>query len=219
VGARLLSVNLARPRALQRRGRLVRSGIWKHPAANPVRVAETGLVGDFVGDRRAGHGAPDKTVYSYAREDYDWWEAELQRRLEPGTFGENLTLEGLDASGAVVGERWRVGTALLEVTGPRLPCWKLGVKMGDPRFVKRFGGAMRLGAYLRVVEEGEVAAGDAAEVVKRPGHGVTVELVGRAMLGERKLAPQLLEAPALGGQARAWAMQQEASARLAAPRR
>ena len=94
------------------------------------------------------------------------------------------------------------------MTGPRLPCWKLGVKMGDPKFVKRFGAALRLGAYLRVLEEGEVTAGDAAQVVEQPGHGVTVELVGRAMLGEHELAPRLLEAAALGGQARAWALQQ-----------
>jgi MOSC domain-containing protein YiiM len=208
VGAEVLSVNLAEPRTLERRGRPQRTGIWKRRASGPVSLTETGVDGDFVGDRRAGHGAPDKTVYSYAREDYDWWEAELERSLEPGTFGENLTLEGIDASRAEVGERWRVGGALLEVTGPRLPCWKLGVKMGDPKFVKRFGAALRLGSYLRVLEEGEVRAGDAAEVVERPGHGVTVELVGRAMLGERELAPRLLEAPALGGQARSWAEQQ-----------
>ena len=208
MAARLLSVNLARPRTLKRRGGPVRTGIWKHPATSLVIVAATGLDGDFVGDRRAGHGAPDKTVYAYAREDYDWWEAELGREFEPGSFGENLTVEGLDASGAEVGERWRVGLALLEVSGPRLPCWKLGVKMGDPKFVKRFGEALRLGAYFRVLEEGQVAAGDRAEVVERPGHGVTVELVGRAMLGERELAPRLLEAPALGGQARSWAERQ-----------
>ena len=205
---RVLSLNLASPRTLERRGRPQRTGIWKHPAAGPVRLSESGLEGDFVGDRRAGHGAPDKTVYSYAREDYDWWEEELRQTLEPGTFGENLTLEGIEASRAEVGEQWRVGGALLEVTGPRLPCWKLGVKMGDSKFVKRFGAALRLGAYLRVLEEGDVAAGDAATVVERPGHGVTVELVGRAMLGERELAPKLLRAPALGGQARSWAEQQ-----------
>jgi MOSC domain-containing protein YiiM len=205
VEAQVLSVNLARPRTIERRGRPVRTGIWKQPAASPVKVGGTGLEGDFVGDRRGGHGAPDKTVYAYTREDYDWWEVELGRSLDAGAFGENLTVAGLDASGAMVGERWRAGTALLEVTGPRLPCWKLALKMGDPRFVKRFGAALRLGAYLRVIEEGEVAAGDAAEVVERPDHGVTVGLVGKAMLGESELAPRLLEAPALGGWARDWA--------------
>jgi MOSC domain-containing protein YiiM len=208
VDGQVLSVNLAEPRTLERRGRPQRTGIWKRPAGGPVRLVETGVEGDFVGDRRSGHGAPDKTVYSYAREDYAWWEGELGRTLAPGSFGENLTLEGIEASRAEVGEQWRVGRALLEVTGPRLPCWKLGVKMGDPKFVKRFGAALRLGAYLRVLEEGEVAAGHAATVVERPGHGVTVELVGRAMLGESELAPRLLEAPALGGQARSWAERQ-----------
>jgi MOSC domain-containing protein YiiM len=208
VASRVLSVNLAEPRTLERRGRPQRTGIWKHPAAGPVKLCETGIEGDFVGDRRAGHGAPDKTVYSYAREDYAWWEQELERTLAPGTFGENLTLEGIEASRAEVGERWRVGGALLEVTGPRLPCWKLGVKMGDPKFVKRFGAARRLGAYLRVLEKGEVAPGDVVEVVERPGHEVTVELVGRAALGEPELAPRLLEASALGGQMRSWAERQ-----------
>jgi MOSC domain-containing protein YiiM len=208
MAAQVLSVNLARPRTLERRGRPQRTGIWKHPATRPVKIGCTGLDGDFVGDRRAGHGPPDKTVYAYAREDYDWWESELGRSLQAGTFGENLTVGGVDASGAVVGERWRAGTALLEVTGPRLPCWKLGVKMGDPKFVKGFGAALRLGAYLRVIEEGEVVAGDVAEVVERPGHEVTVGLVGRAMLGDRELAPRLLEAPALGGWARDWAERQ-----------
>jgi MOSC domain-containing protein YiiM len=208
VAAQVLSVNLAEPRTLERRGRPQRTGIWKRPAERAVRLTETGVEGDFVGDRRAGHGAPDKTVYSYAREDYAWWEQELERTLAPGTFGENLTLEGIEASWSEVGERWRVGAALLEVSGPRLPCWKLGVKMGDPKFVKRFGNALRLGAYLRVLEEGEVAAGDAAEVVHRPGHGVTVEVVGRAVLGERELAPRLLAAPALSGQVRSWAERQ-----------
>jgi MOSC domain-containing protein YiiM len=200
-------VNLGRARTLERRGRPVRTGIWKHPTDGRVLADGNGIAGDFVGDR-PGHGPPDKAVYAYAREDYDWWEAELGRALGPGTFGENLTLEGLDASGAAVGERWRAGTALLEVTGPRLPCWKLGVKMGDPKFVKRFGAELRLGAYLRVLEEGELAAGDAAEVVERPEHGVTVGLVGRAMLGERVLASQLLTAPALGGWVRDWAERQ-----------
>jgi MOSC domain-containing protein YiiM len=208
VHGQVLSVNLAEPKTLERRGRPQRTGIWKRPAAGPVRLAETGVAGDFVGDARAGHGAPDKAVYSYAREDYAWWEEELERTLEPGAFGENLTLEGIDASRAEVGERWRVGGALLEVTGPRLPCWKLAVRMDDSWFVRRFGAALRLGAYLRVLEEGDVRPGDAAEVVERPGHGVTVELVGRAMLGEHELAPRLLEAPALGGQARSWAERQ-----------
>jgi MOSC domain-containing protein YiiM len=217
VRPRVVSVNLAGPRTLERRGRPMRTGIWKVPAISPVKVDGAGLDGDFVGDRRAGHGPPDKTVYAYSRQDYDWWEAELGRSLGAGMFGENLTVEGLDASGAVVGERWRAGTALLEVTGPRLPCWKLGVKMGDRAFVKRFGSALRLGAYLRVIEEGEVAAGDAAEVIERPGHDVTVGLVGRAMLGERALAPRLLEAPALGGWARDWAARQWHLPRWAGP--
>ena len=99
----------------------------------------SGLEGDRQADKRV-HGGDAKAVYAYAREDYEWWEAELGRELAPGTFGENLTLEGVDVSGAPAGERWRVGAALLEVTEPRLPCFKLGVKMDEPRFLKRFAG-------------------------------------------------------------------------------
>ena len=111
------------------------------------------------------HGGDAKAVYAYAREDYEWWEGELGRELAPGTFGENLTVRGVDVSGAEPGERWRIGSTLLEVTEPRRPCFKLGVKMDSLRFLKQFAAAGRPGKYLRIVEEGELQAGDAVEVV------------------------------------------------------
>ena len=131
---------------------------------------------------------------------------ELGRDLGPAAFGENLTTDGIDVSGALVGERWRVGTALLEVVQPRLPCFKLALRMGDPSFVRRFAQASRPGAYLRIVEEGELGAGDAVEVdvAALPDHGVTMRLLSDAILLDHDLIPQALEAPQLLPALREW---------------
>jgi MOSC domain-containing protein YiiM len=168
-----------------------------------VAVRVEGLEGDRQVDLRV-HGGAHKAVYAYGTEDYDWWAAQLERETEPGLFGENLTVSGLDASHAEIGERWRVGSTLLEVSEPRQPCSKLGAKMGDPRFVKTFARALRLGAYLRVIEPGDVGAGDGVEVVERPGHGVTIETLGRIAFGDRDLIDAALEAPALSPPWRDW---------------
>ena len=169
----VVSVNVAREHALERRGRAVRTGLWKLPVAGPVAVGELGLEGDFQVDRRV-HGGRDKAVYAYAEEDLAWWEGELGRPLGPGFFGENLTLRGVDVNGGRVGERWEVGTAMLELTEPRGPCWKLQQKVGEPRFVKRFAQARRPGAYLRVVRPGEVSAGDTVRIVSSPVGAETI---------------------------------------------
>jgi MOSC domain-containing protein YiiM len=166
MAASVLSVNVAQPRTIRWRGKDVRTGIFKEPVEGPVRARGDSLDGDLQADRRV-HGGEAKAVYAYAREDYEWWEGELGRELSPGTFGENLTVSGVDVTGAQPGERWRVGGTLLEVTEPRLPCFKLGVKMGDNRFLKRFTAAGRPGKYLRILEEGELRAGDAVEVSRR----------------------------------------------------
>jgi MOSC domain-containing protein YiiM len=193
----VLSVNLAELRDLRvLDGRTVRTGLFKEPVDRRVRALRAGLEGDAVGDRSV-HGGEEKAVYAYSRHDVEWWEAELGRELEEGFFGQNLTLGDMDASGAVVGERWRIGGALLEVAGPRLPCFKLAARVGDRGFERRFGKAARPGAYLRVVEEGELAAGDPVEVLERPEHGVTTALVSRAVLGEKRLRPKVLEADRL----------------------
>ena len=163
----MVSVNVAEPRTLMRRGREVRTGLWKRPVDGAVAVHALGLEGDLQADKRV-HGGPDKAVYAYAAEDVEWWEAELGRELGPGFFGENLTLRGVDVSGARIGERWEIGSTLLEVSQPRHPCWKLQTKVGEPRFVKRFAQAGRPGAYLRVLREGELRAGDAVVVTEGP---------------------------------------------------
>jgi len=144
-------------------------------------VRGVNLEGDDQADRRV-HGGPEQAVYAYSREDYEWWERELGRELAPGTFGENLTTLGVDVSGARVGERWRIGTTVLEVTKPRLPCWKLEGRMAIAGFIDRFSDAARFGAYLRIVEEGALASGDAVTVSAAPDGAPSVREVGLAKL-------------------------------------
>ncbi len=179
------SVNVGAIRRVEHRGRQVSTGIWKDPVVGPVAMRGVNLKGDDQADRRF-HGGPDKAVYAYAVEDYTWWAGELGQALAPGTFGENLTLEGVDLTATVVNERWLVGTAVLEVAQPRTPCWKLGLRMGDDRFPARFAAAGRPGAYLRIAREGEVAAGDEVVRFHRPDFGPTIgEVAYRRRSGPR----------------------------------
>jgi MOSC domain-containing protein YiiM len=205
------SVNVGTPRAVEWRGRTVVTAIWKAPVAGRVRVRDGNLDGDRQADL-AVHGGVDNALYAYAGEDLDWWAGQLDRWVGPGSFGENLTTRGLDVTGAVVGERWRAGGVLLEVSGPRAPCFKLGIRMGSQRFPRRFAAAGRPGAYLRILEEGEVAAGDAVEVVHRPSHGLTVGDVAGAYHHDHAQAPRLLEAPELADNWREWADRMAAAA-------
>jgi MOSC domain-containing protein YiiM len=169
-------------RTIRHRGRDVRTGIWKLPAEGPVEVGPLGLVDDVQVDRRY-HGGTDKAVYAYAVEDGEWWREEEGVAWEPGLFGENLTVSGLDLVNAPVGQRWRVGSTLLEVSEPRTPCFKLGHRIGDMRFVRRFAKALRLGAYLRVIEPGHLAAGNPVAIVEAGAGGETMVGLGRARLG------------------------------------
>jgi MOSC domain-containing protein YiiM len=198
VTLRLISVNVGLPKEVDTGRRIVETAIWKTPVEERVKVRHDNLEGDRQADLTV-HGGPDKAVYAYAIEETRLWEKELGRDLGPGAFGENLTTEGVDVSGAVLGERWRVGTTLLEVVQPRLPCFKLGLKMGDPTFLKTFAQASRPGAYLKIIEEGDLGAGDAIEVDLggRPDHGVSVRLVSDAMLVDHSLIPRAREAPQL----------------------
>jgi len=140
-----------------------RSGIDKRPVEGRVAVGRLGLDGDVQANRRH-HGGEGQAVYAYAQEDADWWAAELDRELPAGRFGENLRTTGLDLTGAVLGERWRVGTTLLEVTASRTPCANFERFWGVPQLVRRFTAHGATGAYLRVLETGNVGAGDAVEV-------------------------------------------------------
>jgi MOSC domain-containing protein YiiM len=204
---RLLSVNVGRPRAFEHQGKRVTSSIWKLPVEGPLDVGGVNIEGDDQADREV-HGGPDKAIYAYAVEDIRWWEAELGRALELSAFGENLTTSGIDVSGALIGERWEIGTVLLEVSQPRSPCWKLGVKMGDPAFPRRFAKAGRPGAYLRILREGILAASDPIRVVQRPGHGMRVSDVFRIYTHERGKARLLLDVPELSKEWKEWALRQ-----------
>ena len=166
-GGRVASVNVGTPREIVVGERHIRTSIWKDPVPGRVAIRGVNLDGDDQSDRRV-HGGERKAVYAYAREDLDWWGATLGRQLVSGTFGENLTTSGIDVSGARIGERWQVGTALLEVTQPRLPCYKLEARMDRPGFITEFIDGGRPGAYLRIVEAGEVGAGDGVRVMSRP---------------------------------------------------
>jgi MOSC domain-containing protein YiiM len=203
--AHLVSVNVGRPQPIERRGRTTFTAIAKSPVAGRVAVRGVNVKGDDQADRVA-HGGPDKAVYAYASEDYAWWAQALDRDLGLGlgTFGENLTLAGVDVTGALIGERWAIGGVVLEVTSPRIPCWKLARRVGDPRFIRRFAAARRPGAYLRIVQEGELGAGDGVEIVARPDHEVTVGLFNEAFLHDRSLLGRLLVAEALPADWREW---------------
>jgi MOSC domain-containing protein YiiM len=183
----LVSVNVGLPRQVQWRGRVITTGIWKAPVAGGVAVRSEHLDGDAQADLRV-HGGPDKAVYAYAVEDYAWWAGQLGRELSPGTFGENLTTTGLDLLQAAVGDRWHVGDAVLEVSQPREPCYKLGIRMGDDGFPLRFRRARRPGAYLRVIRTGTVTAGDRVRV-----EPATPPVVRLADLVADRIRPQVLE--------------------------
>jgi MOSC domain-containing protein YiiM len=199
VVGRIVSVNVGRPRTVEWFGREVTSAIWKSPVHGPVAVRHDSLAGDDQANRQV-HGGPDKAVYAYALEDYGWWSAELEGAEPggvgatpgPGTFGDNLTTEGLDPAEAVIGERWQVGSAVLEVCQPRFPCAKLGMRMGDASFVDRFAEARRSGAYLRIVEEGVVSTGDPVTRLSRPDHGVRIVDLVDAQANRGRDAPRAL---------------------------
>ena len=179
-----------------------RSGIDKYAEPGPVRVevpgyGRSGLAGDTICDT-PNHGGPDQAVYAYAREDLDAWAARLGRPIRAGLFGENLTTVGVDVTGAVIGERWRVGDELvLQVTSPRIPCVTFEAQMGERGWVKRFTREGVPGAYLRVLEPGAVGAGDPVVVEDRPDSPATVGLTFRALTLEPDLLAKLVDAPHL----------------------
>ncbi len=198
----LLSLNLSSAEPNPHKGTRA-TGINKQPRSGFVEVrapgpkgsgSGSGLVGDFIGDM-AHHGGDTQAVYAFAREDLDGWQDRLQRPLPDGFFGENLTTQGLDVNNALLGERWRVGSAVeLEVTFGRIPCSTFRGKMAETGWLKRFTAEAGPGAYLAVVQPGFISAGDPIEVVFRPEHDVTVSLGFRAVMTDRELLPRLLAA-------------------------
>lgn len=192
--AHLRTVSTGTPREVDW-GRVRRSAIAKVPVTGPVAVGLLGPAGDQVADTKH-HGGRDQAVYAYAREDLDWWEGELGRAVPDGMFGENLTTVGVDLTAAVIGTRWRVGSVLLEVASVRTPCntfaaWLKAQGYDTTRWARRFTAGGRPGAYLRVVEEGELAAGDELHVEQVPDHGVRVADMFAAFLTDTGRLPEL----------------------------
>ncbi|MFD4637447.1 MOSC domain-containing protein [Lentzea sp. NPDC058436] len=197
----VLSLNVARKTVPVDYARAGATGIDKRPVDGPLQISPVGpkgsagggVAGDSIADWTV-HGGEYQAVYGYAREDLDRWQSELGVTLDNGQFGENLTTQGIDHTNALVGEHWRIGTALLEVTGPRIPCRTFAEFLGQRGWVKRFTREARPGAYFRVLEAGLVGPGDEITVVHRPDHDVTVELFFRAVTTEAALLPRLLAA-------------------------
>ena len=207
----VLSVNLARVQPNPHKRGATMTGIEKVPTSESVLVRApgtkrdglgSGLVGDTIGDHRH-HGGDTQAVYAYAREDLDHWESVLGRALLGGAFGENLTTTGLDVNGAVIGERWRIGDELeLQVTVPRIPCGTFRAWIAQRGWLRTFTRAAIPGTYLSVVSPGQVRAGDLVTVVHRPGHGITVAQVFRALTLEPELLPSILAADELEEEAK-----------------
>ena len=202
---RVLSVNVGQPQ-LNPWKTMKLTGIDKRPVEGPVMVTRprakgmgmVGLAGDRVYYDVRNHGGPDQAVYAYAREDLDFWAAQLGRTLPNGVFGENLTTEGADANGALIGERWRIGPDLiLEASAPRIPCGTFQGWLAQAGWIRRFTLAAMPGAYFRVVEPGEIQAGDPIEIVHRPDHDISIAMSFRALTTEPDLLARLLVADAL----------------------
>ena len=196
----VVSLNVGGPREVEWRGRLVRTSIWKEPAQGAVRVTSLNLDGDAQSDLSV-HGGPDKAVYAYPAEHYDYWQRELDVDALPwAAFGENLTTAGILEPDIAIGDRVRVGSVELMVTQPRLPCFKLGIRFGRDDMVKRFLQSGRSGFYFAVVREGEITAGDRLEIAVRDTRGVTVsDMIALETADEpdRDLLRRALETPAL----------------------
>jgi MOSC domain-containing protein YiiM len=193
----VVSVNVGMPREVDfETSELSRTAIEKHPVDGPVAITTAGVSGNACANTRF-HGDEHMRVYAYSVEDYRWWDTELGSSLRPGDFGEQLTTEGIDLNDALVGETWRIGSAVLQIAHVRTPCLTFKGWMGHTghdatAWVRRFALAGRPGPYFRVLEEGTVQAGDPITVLERPDHDVTVSTMLRALLTEPVLLPRLL---------------------------
>ncbi len=181
----LVSVNVGLPREVTRKGKTITTGIYKEPARGRVMLRTLNLDGDRQADLSV-HGGPSKAVYAYPIEHYEYWRAELPgMNLPPGMFGENFTTDGLQEDEVNIGDRFRVGSAEVMVTEPRLPCYKLAAKFGRDDIIKRFLQSGRTGFYFAVLHEGEVGTGDEVELIRRDEHGITVADITRLYVRDK----------------------------------
>jgi MOSC domain-containing protein YiiM len=171
---KLVSVNIGKARAIKNGKASGKTGIYKFPVEVPLPVRVAGLPGDTICDTE-NHGGVDQALYLYGIPDYEWWAGELGRDLAPGTFGENLTISDFASARFSIGDRFQIGSAILEVTAPRIPCLTLNVRMADPAFGRRFRAAERPGLYCRVIQEGQIQVGD--RVHREPYRGATVTAI------------------------------------------
>jgi len=189
---RVVSVNVGLPREVVWKNMVVRTGIFKEAVAGPVRIDKLNLAGDRQADLTV-HGGEEKAVYAYPAEHYEYWRQELPEFSFPwGMFGENLTTQGLLEEALNVGDRLRAGSAVLMVTQPRLPCYKLAVRFGRDDMIKRFLASGRSGFYFSVIEPGEICAGSRIEILRRDPDRVTVRDISRLFLNQMH-NPELLE--------------------------
>jgi MOSC domain-containing protein YiiM len=185
-------------------GSVGRTGIDKRSVDIPVNLANNCVAGDLVADTK-NHGGYDKAVYAYSREDAQWWQTQLGFAIASGRFDENLTTSGIDVTHAIIGERWAIGSAVLEVAEPRIPCRVFAGFWNRPSLIKDFINAARPGAYLRIVKEGSVKSGDEINIVHRPSHGVTISDVFAAKSGERSKIAEIAELSDISAGYRQWA--------------
>jgi len=182
--ARIESVNIGERRSFA--NDIGRTGIYKTPVSGPVKVAMLGIEGDYVADEKH-HGGPDQAVYVYFAEDYAWWSEKLGRVLAPGTFGDNVTISGIESKNVAIGDRFIAGDVALQVTVPRIPCGTLARRMQDREFVKAFRYAERPGVYCRVTAEGEIAAGMSVTVERYAGDRIGIVAMYRQWFVRKKL--------------------------------
>ena len=170
---KLANINIGQERTQQNGNKLETTGIYKLPTPEPVHISSLGIKEDFIASKKH-HGGPDQAIYVYGTRDYDWWSTELGRDLYPGTFGENLDITELESSQFNIGDRLLIGSVILQITAPRIPCGTLAARMEDPQFVKRFRHAERPGFYCRVIQEGTIEMGNDVKIERYEKETVSV---------------------------------------------
>jgi len=169
----LISINLGQERILQRKDRVERTGIFKFPTEESVKITKLGLEGDVIVSKKH-HGGPDQAVYVYGAADFEWWSGQLGKEISPGTFGENLTISELESAPFNIGDYLHIDEVTLQITAPRIPCGTFAARMDDPQWVKRFRHAERPGLYCRVIKEGFIEAGEAISVERYAGETISI---------------------------------------------
>jgi MOSC domain-containing protein YiiM len=204
MSARVLSINIT---SVVHQGEWTgsegRTGIDKRSVTGPIEFKNNGVAGDRIIDTNA-HGGYDQAVYAYAREDAQWWANEIGEVIPAGRFGENLTTEGIDVNAALIGERWKIGSVILEVSQPRIPCRVFAGFWKRTTLIKDFTKAARPGTYFRIIQEGSAQAGDAIEVIFKPEHSITISDLFAAKSGERSKINEIKEVSQLSAEFKEW---------------